>query len=727
MAELRPYQRATVDDAVAFLLAASPGDRRLYSSPTGTGKSYIELAIHDQLPGSWIVTPSREILDGLDEKHAGTVRAMTPITMRNRLLSGDLDPPRFLIFDEVHHNEANSWQSIELLCGMCPAVGFTATPFRGTPRSTTSLLERWGKPVRVMTYRQAMDRGYIRMPELSFEPLVDDDVVDVVGGEFELTRLEAETRNRLGDLAHLAARYYDGTHYDVPTMFSLPSRALCAEFVRLCRTLGLDIFTIHAGTTHEDRRLIFRGAVERVLAFCHVNVVSEGVDLPLRRYVDAHPVLSPVEWLQRFGRITRPSPDPSYYVCLAEGSPVYTNHGWKPIERVSLSDLVWDGVEWVSHGGVAYNGVRECVKLNNVYMTPDHKVLTDNGWREAWELVTRSGYGRSSQVQRINRLDGTADARAVLRSGCTKQTYGVDYQSNAGGVQINKNGLALRNTNGRTFIPDAYYALLQTLYADAVTQDVADMRIMGDAAFVYAKSGWPIVKHSSNTSHLCRATMIRTLCSIASITTDTTNQEICGTSRHLNRISTAVYDLVNAGPRHRYQVGSMIVANCCNRNLLRHAYLLEGCVPPSKYTEAQKAFTVEPRRDGVRVVGLEALGRFKPTHVRTAEGLMLTCYALTAIENNAVTQYTAIVHPLRERVIWAKRLNVRNGQYGRWARCEPPVELRGFHSLPPRRLTEKMEAWYKRGAARVGLDASATLDRKAFTVFPVLNDLGERV
>ena len=79
--------------------------------------------------------------------------------------------------------------------------------------------------------------------------------------------------------------------------------------------------------------------------------------------------------------------------CLAEGTLVLTDSGWKPIEMVSLDDRVHDGIEFVNHAGVVFKSVQPCITLDGVYMTPDHEVLTNGGWKEA------------SQVQRHYRPD----------------------------------------------------------------------------------------------------------------------------------------------------------------------------------------------------------------------------------------------------------------------------------------------------------------------------------
>lgn len=74
-------------------------------------------------------------------------------------------------------------------------------------------------------------------------------------------------------------------------------------------------------------------------------------------------------------------------ICIAEGTEVLTVSGWKPIEQFRPGDKVWDGEEWVSIDRCAYNGEREVIECDGVLMTPDHKVLTVSGWTEAQEVV----------------------------------------------------------------------------------------------------------------------------------------------------------------------------------------------------------------------------------------------------------------------------------------------------------------------------------------------------
>jgi|GEM_PF-3395349 len=66
-------------------------------------------------------------------------------------------------------------------------------------------------------------------------------------------------------------------------------------------------------------------------------------------------------------------------MCVAEGSLVLTDSGEVPIEKLTTRHKVWDGVEWVSHDGVVDMGIREVVTYDGVTGTPDHKVWTESG------------------------------------------------------------------------------------------------------------------------------------------------------------------------------------------------------------------------------------------------------------------------------------------------------------------------------------------------------------
>lgn len=102
--------------------------------------------------------------------------------------------------------------------------------------------------------------------------------------------------------------------------------------------------------------------------------------------------------------------------CLAGDTEILTRRGWVPMVDVSTADCVWDGVEWVRHDGLVSNGFRKVISTSGVRMTPEHLVLTSGGWKRAescshdeatsaferhFRLPIRNAYG--DQIRRIGR------------------------------------------------------------------------------------------------------------------------------------------------------------------------------------------------------------------------------------------------------------------------------------------------------------------------------------
>jgi superfamily II DNA or RNA helicase len=66
--------------------------------------------------------------------------------------------------------------------------------------------------------------------------------------------------------------------------------------------------------------------------------------------------------------------------CIAEGSEVLTHRGLVAIEKVLHNDKLWDGHEFVSHGGIIYKGERDVITYSGLTATEDHLVKTSTGW-----------------------------------------------------------------------------------------------------------------------------------------------------------------------------------------------------------------------------------------------------------------------------------------------------------------------------------------------------------
>jgi DNA polymerase I len=74
-----------------------------------------------------------------------------------------------------------------------------------------------------------------------------------------------------------------------------------------------------------------------------------------------------------------PCKNVNFGVCIKGGQRVLTNRGLVKIEEIKYCDLLWDGIEWVSHNGVIYKGIQEVITYEGITATPGHKVWLQNG------------------------------------------------------------------------------------------------------------------------------------------------------------------------------------------------------------------------------------------------------------------------------------------------------------------------------------------------------------
>ena len=331
------------------------GDHRYlmadYTLTHNSGKGFIMATIHRTLRehqiDSMIVTPSLEIARGILANYFGVKNAPTgdesffdlamtfgvgtPTRLRNRMIDGRVAVPDVILVDEVHHAIEDS-EVAGCNFSLGPAsvwLGFTATPYRGTPAGTKALRDAWGDPFLLLTYPEAVAEGACVVPSVEIVPLVDDDLVKIVGGEFQDKAASAAVASKVDALAAIVARYAperepaEGSvtratrSFDLPTMVSVPSTDCVGELVSALDRLGIDAYPITQATNAEGRARAFAACKARTACLVQIKVVSEGVDLPwLGRLIDARPMVSPVAWLQQLGRLTRPGHGPKHYVCV---------------------------------------------------------------------------------------------------------------------------------------------------------------------------------------------------------------------------------------------------------------------------------------------------------------------------------------------------------------------------------------------------------------------------
>lgn len=298
--------------------------------------------------------------------------------------------------------------------------------------------------------------------------------------------------------------------------------------------------------------------------------------------------------------------------CIAEGTPILTDQGWVPVECVTVAMRVWDGVEFVSHRGPVDKGVRPCITVGGVTMTPDHKILqTDGEWVEAWHAQL---YGTSNLVSasddgrcwvRPPRPQGMASTTECL-SDAIAETWPpcpgspLSTPSNANDVQSDVDTPAYRQSpttpSGQHASPAGV-----TSRIDASTTGTPNSTSGADGESPFVQNGRTTPQPSYATSRpLIDTTRSRTGISTGLTTIEDMSPETSGSSARRSRLKTdavqsstrgshsdtsqkvlgcpsqpctsttekatskRVFDLVDCGPRHRFQARGWIVHNCHN-------------------------------------------------------------------------------------------------------------------------------------------------------------------
>lgn len=348
---LRIHQEAFLNHILPKIQNDETGKKYLYSSPTGSGKSLMFLSLIARDPFAWGVTPRLEIIrdmlvkcghtrmeiDGLSLDSlvdlALEYRVTTPIRMRNMLAKGTfpVEPQQVwrLIVDEAHHFPAETYQQITGYIPWVSVVGLTATPFRGTAKATAEFREMWDEYTPIMSIPEAHELGFISVPTFTIWPLVDDDQIQIVNGEFRTESAVEATQSRYAELVarieaagmtrrvDLYDRYLLHIEYawNRPTLFAVSSTEQANTLAEYLRNANMPSEAVTQATTPQDRARIFRECLNGTTAIVQIGVVSEGVDLAIRRIIDLRPTQSPVYWLQLVGRATRPGGVSEYICC----------------------------------------------------------------------------------------------------------------------------------------------------------------------------------------------------------------------------------------------------------------------------------------------------------------------------------------------------------------------------------------------------------------------------
>ena len=69
--------------------------------------------------------------------------------------------------------------------------------------------------------------------------------------------------------------------------------------------------------------------------------------------------------------------------CLAEDTEILTQKGWIKIQDLLEDDLLWNGEEYVKHGGLVERGKKDCIEVKGITLTPDHLIFNGQTFEES--------------------------------------------------------------------------------------------------------------------------------------------------------------------------------------------------------------------------------------------------------------------------------------------------------------------------------------------------------
>ena len=429
--QLRPYQQAAVDAVYEHL--RSKETYPCVVIPCGCGKSLVLAQIAKDAVEKWngrvlILAHVKELL----EQNADKIRKLCPelkigiysAGLRSRdtteqiIVAGiqsvynkacELDAFDLVVVDEAHaiSSEGDGMYrtflaDMKIINPHVRVIGLTATPFRlkgGLICKPENILNEICYEAGL---KEMIQQGYLS-PLISRAGRAEANLANlhIRGGEFISDEVAAAMDNEA--LVTSACReIVELTRDRKSVLIFTASVDHCKHVAEKIQAFSGKECAIVTGDTSPAERaeIIARFKGESISAdlfgtpkpplkfLANVNVLTTGFDAPNTDcVVMLRPTNSPGLLIQCAGRGTRLSPETGKTNCIAEGTMILTDRGLVPIEKVTTQMKLWDGIEYVPHGGIVFKGERNVIEYAGLTATPDHKVWSEHHWRTHGECA----------------------------------------------------------------------------------------------------------------------------------------------------------------------------------------------------------------------------------------------------------------------------------------------------------------------------------------------------
>lgn len=310
--------------------------------------------------------------------------------------------------------------------------------------------------------------------------------------------------------------------------------------------------------------------------------------------------------------------------CIAEGQLVLTDKGLIPIEKVTVNEKLWDGVNWINHGGVIFKGIKTVFTYDGLTATPNHLVWVERKEGPIYfsESAACGAYlTRSGNDKHAIQIDSDNKQRKIMARGLERplrsdKMYGMQFYSMDTLLQSKIRKIermsAMQSTatsppmarssinNSKTTMRKSKRQRLQKLRSAGNKISVQfynrsriilnkRIRITGSGfrnrsqrkqqalrawkySFCYASKKQSKQTNNSFTGIHSERVALRIFNSSSKITCRSitrTNNIRCQTrsTNEIQKLATnkrkaRVYDIINCGPRNRFTVSNVLVHNC---------------------------------------------------------------------------------------------------------------------------------------------------------------------
>lgn len=417
--ELRGYQLDTLD-GLRKGFAAGYRTQMLYS-PTGGGKTEMAIALLDatQKKGNRaamildriiLCDQTSKRLEKYKIEHGVLqsghwryrpyehIQVCSAQTLEKR---GSFPGLTLMIVDEAHAMRA---QTIEFIKSNpdIKVIGLSASPF------TKGLGNVYEHVVSTITTKELVDQKVLCPLRVFIAK-----EIDMTGAKKlntgEWTQAEA-TKRGMQITGDIVSEWIKKTH----EIFGGPRKTIVfcsgvahgADLSRQFAEQGYNFVSI----SYKDDDEFKRNAIEdfskpttEIHGLIATDILTKGFDVPdVMIGVSARPFSKSFSsHVQQMGRVMRSYPEKQFavWLCLAKGSLVLTDSGLVPIDKVKMTHKIWDGTNFVTHGGAICNGIQEVITYQGLTATAGHLVHTAEGWRAFGECanqqirITQTGLG----------------------------------------------------------------------------------------------------------------------------------------------------------------------------------------------------------------------------------------------------------------------------------------------------------------------------------------------